>query len=133
MTLGMRCAAFDAGGRIFLVRHTYVLGWYMPGGGIDAGETAEEALRRELREEGNLELPEPPQLLSAHFNRRASRRDHVLFYIARNVRQTAVKAADREIAESGFFALDALPQGTTASTLRRLDEVAGRTSPDADW
>ena len=36
-TLGVRAAAFDAAGRIFLVRHTYVAGWHMPGGGVDIG------------------------------------------------------------------------------------------------
>ncbi|RYE73728.1 MAG: NUDIX domain-containing protein, partial [Hyphomicrobiales bacterium] len=125
MTLGMRCAAFDGEGRVFLVRHTYVPGWYLPGGGVDAGETVEQALHRELREEGNLELLEAPGLVSIYFNRRASRRDHVLFYVCRSVRQTAPKAPDREIAESGFFSLDALPEGTTASTRRRLTELGG--------
>jgi ADP-ribose pyrophosphatase YjhB (NUDIX family) len=125
MTLGMRCAAFDREGRVFLVRHTYVPGWYLPGGGVDAGETVEQALHRELREEGNLELLEAPDLVGIYFNRRASRRDHVLFYVCRSVRQTAPKAPDREIAESGFFSLNALPEGTTASTRRRLAELEG--------
>ena len=34
MTLGVRAACFDDAGRIFLVRHTYVPGWHMPGGGV---------------------------------------------------------------------------------------------------
>lgn len=51
MTLGVRAACFDGEGRIFLVRHTYVPGWYMPGGGVERGETALDALRKELREE----------------------------------------------------------------------------------
>ena len=132
MTLGTRCAAFDAEGRVFLVRHTYVPGWYLPGGGVDAGETVEASLRRELREEGNLELEAAPELVGVYFNRGASRRDHVLFYHCRQVRQTAPKPADREIAESGFFALDSLPEGTTASTHRRLAELAGGPQ-EADW
>ena len=35
MTLGVRAACFNADGQIFLVRHTYVPGWYMPGGGVE--------------------------------------------------------------------------------------------------
>ena len=46
MTLGVRAACFDAEGRIFLVRHSYVAGWHMPGGGIERSETADEALAK---------------------------------------------------------------------------------------
>lgn len=133
MTIGMRCAAFDEAGRLFLVRHTYMPGWYMPGGGMEPGQTAEEALRRELEEEGHLVLTKEPTLLSVHLHREAFGRDHVLFYLARNVRQTHPKAPDFEIAESGFFALDALPEGLTPATLRRLAEALGEAKPDASW
>lgn len=132
MTLGVRAACFDESGRIFLVRHTYVPGWYMPGGGVERGETALQALEKELREEGNLELLEPPVLFHAYFNTRISRRDHVLLYRAR-VRQTAPRKPDREIAESGFFALDALPDGITQATLDRLAELAGKIPPSHHW
>jgi len=122
MTLGVRAACFDAQGRIFLVRHTYLPGWYMPGGGVERGETASEALEKELREEGNLVMTAPPDLLQCCLNRTASRRDHVLFYRV-TVRQTAPRLPDREIAECGFFPLDALPEGVTPATLRRLREL----------
>ncbi len=46
MTLGVRAACFDEQGRIFLVRHTYVPGWYLPGGGVEHGETVAVRLRR---------------------------------------------------------------------------------------
>ena len=133
MTLGTRCAAFDAEGRIFLVRHTYIAGWHMPGGGVDPGETIEEGMRRELSEEGNIELVEPPKLVALYFNNGASRRDHVAFYVCRNVRQTAPKPAGGEIAESGFFDLDALPEGLAAATRRRLDELAGERAIEPYW
>lgn len=133
MTLGVRAAAFDEAGRLFLVRHTYVPGWSMPGGGVDAGETVEAALRRELREEGNLELSAEPRLFGIYFNRRASVRDHVVFYVCRGVRQTSLRRPDLEIAGGGFFATDALPEGTTAATLRRLAEITDGSRPDPVW
>lgn len=132
MTLGVRVAAFDGQGRVFLVRHTYVDGWHLPGGGVERGETAIEAVAKELSEEGNVALAAPPVLQSVHLNRAASAWDHVLFYRCDGVTQTGPKQPDREIAEAGFFALDALPAETTPATRRRLAELDGAT-PTQDW
>lgn len=132
MTLGVRAACFDAEGRVFLVRHSYVAGWHLPGGGVERRETVLQALQKEMREEGNLITGDSPRLFHVYFNRRTSKRDHVLFYVCSNVRQSAPKQRDREILEAGFFPLDALPEGVTPATLRRLDEVARR-SPPADY
>ena len=132
MTLGVRAACFDAEGRVFLVRHSYVPGWHMPGGGVERGETTGAALIKELSEEGNLELTAPAELVAVYFNHRTSRRDHVAFYRC-DVRQLAPKQADREILEAGFFALDALPEGVTAATRRRLAELAGEMPVSEAW
>ena len=43
MTLGVRAVVIDANDRVFLVRHTYVSGWYLPGGGVEVGQTFREA------------------------------------------------------------------------------------------
>lgn len=124
MTLGVRAIVMDEGRTsVVLVRHTYVPGWHLPGGGVEAGETAEEALVHELREEANIEMTEPPELVGLYANRAASRRDHVALYRVKGFRVSGPKLADREIAEAGFFAVDALPAGTTAATRQRLDEV----------
>lgn len=133
LTLGVRAAAFDDAGRVFLVRHTYVRGWYLPGGGVSPGETTETALRRELEEEGHLAFDGAPLLRSVHLNRSGSRRDHVLFYRIDGVRQTRERKPDREIAECGFHALDAMPDGVTDATRRRLDELATNGTPDPFW
>src|SRR5262249_17850227 len=60
LTLGARAVVIDDARRVFLVRHTYVRGWHLPGGGVEPGETLVAALARELREEGNIALTAPP-------------------------------------------------------------------------
>lgn len=132
MTLGVRIACFDEAGRVFLVRHTYVPGWHLPGGGVELGETAEQAAAKEMREEGNLEVLGELRLVSIHLQNRVSKRDHVLFYCA-DVVQVGAKLPDREIAEAQFFALDELPSDITQSTRKRLCELAGEERADPYW
>ena len=134
MTLGVRGLIHDrASNSIFLIRHTYVPGWQLPGGGVEVGETLAEALTRELAEEGNIALTAPPLLRSMHFNRRASNRDHVGFYLIEDFSQPAPKLPDHEIAEAGFFPLDGLPKATTPATLRRIAEVFQGEPPSLYW
>lgn len=134
MTLGVRGLIHDRASKsVFLIRHTYVPGWQLPGGGVEVGETMNEALARELAEEGNIALTAPPVFKSMHFNRRSSRRDHVGFYLLEHFSQTAPKRPDHEIAEAGFFPLDRLPQGTTPATLRRIAEVFDGEQPSPYW
>lgn len=87
VTLGVRGLVIDKDQRIFLVTHTYVPGWQLPGGGVEPGETMAEALARELVEEGNIEILEPPVLHGLFFNSRVSQRDHVALFIVRSFRQ----------------------------------------------
>jgi len=127
LTLGVRGLVIDAQGKVFLVKHSYVAGWHLPGGGVEVGETLHAALSRELREEGNIELTQAAQLFAVYFNRRASRRDHVALYIVRAFRQSAPPQPNREIIAHGFYAPDALPSDTTQATRVRIAEVlAGR-------
>ena len=134
MTFGVRGLVHNADqNTVFLIRHTYVPGWQLPGGGVEVGETAFEALQRELFEEGNIEIAGPPVLKSIHFNRKASRRDHVAFYVIDSYRQAMPKLPDREIAEAGFFPLDRLPGGTTPATHRRIAEIFSDAPVSPDW
>jgi ADP-ribose pyrophosphatase YjhB (NUDIX family) len=133
MTLGVRAAVFDGEGRVFLVRHSYVPGWHLPGGGVEPGETVMDALGRELDEEAGLSVLEPPVLHGLFFNRHVSRRDHVAVFIVRRSQPTETAMPRLEIRERGFFMQDALPEGTTRATRARLAEIAGRVPIDPFW
>ena len=133
LTLGVRAVVIDGSGRVFLVVHSYVPGWHLPGGGVEIGETAAEALGRELREEGNIELVDRPKLFAVYFNRRISRRDHVALYVVRSFRQSAPPQPNYEIVAHGFFAPDALPPDTTRATRARIAEVLSGRIPTELW
>lgn len=123
MTLGVRAVVVDADRRVFLVRHTYVTGWYLPGGGVEVGQTFRQALEMELREEGRIALGGDPVLHGMFLNDHVSIRDHVAVYIVRDFQQDRLPEPNNEIAETGFFALDALPPDTTEGTRQRLAEI----------
>ena len=129
MTLGVRAIVENEAGEVLLVRHTYVDGLFLPGGGVERGEPAEEALGRELVEEAGVEMTQSAQLIGIFSNHRVFRNDHVLLY--RVVNWRPVTATSRgEIAEIVWSKPLDLPGDATAGTRRRLtaeygDEPAG--------
>ncbi|MCF6320773.1 MAG: NUDIX domain-containing protein [Rhizobiaceae bacterium] len=130
MTLGVRAIIEDERGRILLVRHTYVKGWYFPGGGVENGQTLEQALAMELREEVNIADKGDVELIGIYRN---TRYDHVGLYCCKNWSGMGEFTANREIAEIGFFQRDKLPSGTTKATLARLAEVYDGEVISKDW
>src|SRR5215469_1182613 len=133
MTLGVRALVIDPDRRIFLVKHSYVSGWQLPGGGVEPGETLLDALIRELREEGNLEPTAPPRLHGMFFNDTLSPRNHVAVYVLRDFRALGPPVPNFEIIAHGFFAVDDLPNDTTAATRARLIEVLGGAPISERW
>ncbi|MEM9331164.1 MAG: NUDIX domain-containing protein [Pseudomonadota bacterium] len=123
ITLGVRVLIENKDGEILLVRHTYVDGWYLPGGGVETGETAEQAARKELLEEAGVKTNDKAKLLGIYFNSSASKRDHVVLYRFDDWIDTGQFHPNKEIAEIGFFSIDALPVGTTPATRQRILEV----------
>lgn len=105
-------------GQVLLVRHTYVDGWYFPGGGLKRGETLESAARREVHEEAGVEAGEME--LVGVYTSHVWKTDHNAVF--RCVDFRIVGKPDSEIAEARFFPLENLPQGIVPGHRQRLEE-----------
>lgn len=131
LTAGARGVVQDGDGRILLVRHTYIPGWYLPGGGVDKNETLREAMVRELDEEVGVLVRGEAPLIGVFANFREHKSDHVALYLVRDYEMEP--RPNREIAEFGFFHLEDAPEGTTRSTLTRMREVLTGSPPPEYW
>lgn len=132
MTLGTRAVIINGEGEVLLVRHTYVPGWLLPGGGVERGETLEAACLREIREEAAVITEEAPVLHGIFLNDTQFAGDHVACFVLRKFRADPFKP-NLEIADARFFPVNALPDGTTPGTRRRIAEVMSGALPPADW
>lgn len=106
------------GDEVWLVRHTYLDGWFLPGGGVERQETLEKAARREAREEIGAEL-EKISLLGVFTNFIQWKTDHTTVFLCKDF--TITGKPDGEIAEARLFSLSNLPKDTFSSHRSLLD------------
>jgi ADP-ribose pyrophosphatase YjhB (NUDIX family) len=133
MTLGVRAIVVNTQDEILLVRHRYEPGWQLPGGGVENGESALDALHRELLEEAGVKMLSPGQFLGSFFNADVSRRDHVLVYLVREFDIPMGENISPEIEKRGFFPRLQLPEDTTPGTLRRIQECFDSRPGESVW
>ena len=112
-------------GNVILVKHTYTDGWYLPGGGVQAGETLVEAVQREAAEETGAFLREL-RLFGVYSNFFEAKSDHIVLFCSEDFERVPTEAW--EVDEVGSFALNDLPDGTSPGTRRRIAEYAGGAS-----
>ena len=120
MTVGVRGILLD-GNTVLLVRHHVDDRWYLPGGGVKAGETPEHGLRREAREEAGAEVG-PLSLFGVYSSFIEGKSDHVVVFLSRSVESRF--RANAETAAAAFFPLDGLPERASPGTRRRIRELA---------
>jgi ADP-ribose pyrophosphatase YjhB (NUDIX family) len=124
ISLGVRARVLDEDGRLLLIRHSYLPGWHFPGGGVEFGETAVDAARRELAEEGGVAPLGAPRLVGLFRNPEWTPGDHVAFFDA-GPWAACPPSWGAEIEAAQFFAPDALPADVHPSVLRRQAEARG--------
>lgn len=129
--IGVHGIVVNEAGHVLLVRHTYVDGWYLPGGGVKRRETLEAGLRRELREEVGVTFDGVPELFGTYSHLADGRSLHVTLFVVRTFAMDP--KPNVEIAAWGFYAPDALPAGTSAPVRRRLAEFTGKAPRALVW
>lgn len=119
-TVTVAAMLFDQSDRVLLLEHVFRAdeGWGVPGGFINKGENPEAALRRELREEINVEIEDVKMI----FCRNLGKLKQVEIYFRARVIGDP-KPSSFEIKSAQWFALDQLPPNLS-NDQRRLIERA---------
>ncbi|MGH6735856.1 MAG: NUDIX domain-containing protein [Methyloceanibacter sp.] len=133
MTLGAQGVVVGEDGRVLLVRHSYRPGWFFPGGGVEWGETLEDALARELKEEVGVALTGPAALHGVFSNGSNFPGDHIAVFVIRDWTRRENYRRKGEIAEAEMFAPDGVPSATEQGTRNRLAEIFGKAPVSPRW
>jgi 8-oxo-dGTP pyrophosphatase MutT (NUDIX family) len=123
VALGTQALLVDKAGRVGVVRHSYMGGLLLPGGGVKRGEPAEQAIMRELREELGDVRADPPALFGLYTRRSGWATNVIALYVVKNAEVEFRKSL--EVRELIFIDPAAPPAAVTWGTLRRLDEYRG--------
>ena len=106
------------GSRVLLAHRRDIDWWNLPGGGMEAGETVEQAIRREVLEETGLEV-EIERLVGVYSK---PQKNEVALAFHCVVAGGQARASE-EIRECRYFALDALPPNTLPKHRQRIEDA----------
>lgn len=130
-TLGARAVVLNSENQILLVKHTYQPHWYIPGGGVKKGESAKNAVLRELREEVGLTVIGEPVLFGIYYHTYLGVSDYPIIYVVKNYSLTDVYSP--EIEKMDWFDYENLPQMISSGTQRRLNEYFANSPRSDTW
>jgi len=116
--IGVFALIFDEDQRVLLAHRRDIDWWNLPGGGMEHGETVEEAVCREVREEIGLEV-EVKYLVGVYS--KPQKQEVVLTF---NCRATGgILTATEESRECRYFAPDDLPLNTLPKHRQRVEDA----------
>src|SRR5712692_5697317 len=116
--IGVFALIFDDQGRILLGRRRDIDWWNLPGGGMEKGETVDEALYREVLEETGLEV-EVESLVGVYS--KPQKQEIVLTFRCRVVSGTLQNT--EEARENQFFEPKHLPSNTLPKHRERIEDA----------
>jgi ADP-ribose pyrophosphatase YjhB (NUDIX family) len=117
--------------KVLLVKHVYEDKWYLPGGLVDKGETLDQAIRREAREEVGASLYDL-QLYGAYTSFKDDRTDHITVFLSQDFSLNG--QSDHEIEALAFYPLDDIPETTSDGSKHRIEDyVRGETQNFGSW
>ncbi len=120
------------GENILLVKNINVNYWSLPGGKIDKGETSEECLFRELKEELSISVSKIDFKLGEYISNKEGKRDTVYIFVVKLLSSNFQK--QWELQEAKWFPLSYLPKDLSPATSRRIIEFkAGNKNLVCDW
>lgn len=105
-------------GRVLLAHRNDIDWWNLPGGGMEAGETVEEALIREVREETGLEVA-VERLVGVYSK---PQKNEVVLALRCHITGGTLSATE-ESRECRFFAPNAMPRNTLPKHRQRVEDA----------
>lgn len=115
---------------ILLVKHTYSSNWYLPGGGAKNGINIRDSLKREIKEELNIDLNEGQlngaNLFGVYDNFQEYKNDYIFLFIVDNLKLDLSAIRNIEIEEAEYFNINNLSDSISPGTKRRINEFLSR-------
>jgi 8-oxo-dGTP diphosphatase len=116
--IGVFALIFNPEQQILLGHRRDIDWWNLPGGGMEVGETVDEAVCREVREETGLEV-KVEQLVGVYS--KPQKQEVVLTFLCQVIGGTL--QSTEETRESRYFAPEALPVNTLPKHRQRIEDA----------
>ena len=129
LTMGVRAGVFDEQGAVLLVRHSYMRGWYLPGGGVERGETTLQSVTRELDEEAGILLRDVIDLDATYGGGPEARPDMTQPDVAARVNKEEAEKLetaedDEDEFDEGAMSLSAMEAELRDGVMKTFEEIS---------